>query len=199
MRILSKIHYLFPVKHISALSKDNKRTTIILFLLAIVFSVIKGYAQNENIDPYPFIGFFDGLTGLPKDLFTIVIKMLYSPPGMAFLLVLAFSIFLWLVFKISGSDTRYSFKEFVLPFLGLIYFGYCVLLISALLKMLSFEVPKPADYIVFIYWMIFYWKILTALFQVKILRAAISVSVAFLCVFIFGGFPTVVPYLAWVW
>jgi hypothetical protein len=122
--------YLFPFKNLYHFSKKNKNFTYGTFFICLILAVFKGYLSKNRPNPHALMNFFDQWTGLSKNVFDIIITSLYTPIGMIIWLFFVFTLFLWLLYNLSGLRHQIRFREFVFPFLSLCYLGIILSVIS---------------------------------------------------------------------
>jgi hypothetical protein len=196
-KMFARIRTIFPVPPISTFSRSNRGTTFGVFAFFIALAITRGYFHKDQPDPYVLISFFDAWTGISREIFVAVVKVLYSPPGAVTWLLFVYIIFLWLAYKISGSKSYVRFREFLVPFAGLSYLACFIWSAGALLWVSSKEMPHVIQMAIVLYWLIYYWQILILEYGVKPKKAAVSIVVPYICVFPLGGFPSIAPYLLW--
>jgi hypothetical protein len=192
------MRYLFPIRSLCNFSRKNKYLTYGVFFLCLIVAIVKGYLREDKQNPYALINFFDHWTGLSKNAFDTIIKLLYTPIGMIIWLLFVFILFLWLLYVLSGLKSKIKFKEFVFPFLSLCYLGLFLWIVSFVLTFSSIQIPYSIRMIIFIYWFAFYYIILIQEYGLKPARGISSIVLSFFIVFILGGFPSIAPYLQWI-
>lgn len=192
------MRYLFPIKSLCNFSRKNKNWTYGIFFLCLIVAIVKGYLSKDKQNPYALINFFDHWTGLSKNVFDTIIKLLYTPIGMIIWLLFIFILFLWLLYVLSGLKSQVKFKEFVFPFLSLCYLGIFLWVVSFVLTFSSIQIPNLIRLIFFFYWLVFYCIILIQEYGLKPVRGISSIVLSFFIVFILGGFPSIAPYLQWI-
>lgn len=192
------MRYLFPVTRLSSFSRNNKKSTYGTFLLCLILAIAKGHLSKDGPNPYALINFFDQWSGLSKNIFVTIMKLLYTPIGVILWLLFVFMLFLWLLYVLSGLKPQVKFRQFVFPFLSLCYVGVLLWGISFGLTLASFEIPHLIRLIIFFYWFLFYSLILAQEYGLKPLRSIGSTALSFLIVFLLGGFPSIAPYLQWI-
>lgn len=192
------MRYLFPMRRLCNFSEKNKNRTYIIFFLCLVAAIVKGYLSKDKQNPYALINFFDHWTGLSKNVFDTIIKLLYTPIGMIIWLLIVFILFLWLLYLLSGLKSKVKFKEFIFPFLSLCYLGLFLWIVSFVLLFSSIHIPYLIRLIIFFYWLVSYCIILIQEHEIKPVRGTINMLLSFFIVFLLGGFTGIAPYLQWI-
>jgi len=188
---------IFPVEALVNLSKRHELLTYIVFGSCISLALLKGYLTTGNYDPYWLFSFFDTWISSSDPLVKIALRAIYSPLGQMLFLVSVFLLYLWLIFLFSGLKTHIDFREFLLSFLGLAYLAIFLWPLSWLSWAVSFDLSSLLIPFLIVYWLLSYLLILTKHYRITLPRACISICIPFLCLFLFGGFPIIAPYLAW--
>lgn len=190
--------YIFPIRVLLQFSKNNKIWTYCIFIFCLTLSVAKGYLTKEEQNTNAVISFFDHWTGFTKNVFDEIIKVLYTPLGLVSWLLLVFLLFLWILYRSSGLKRLCRFRDFILPFVSLCFFGALISVFGFFLMLFSVQIPYAIKLAIFLYWLIFYIMILIKEFHLGSIRSTVCIIISFLLVFILGGFPSIAPYLQWI-
>ncbi len=198
-RIFSRMKFLFPLKLLVKISQSNKLWVYGIFFLCIILATLNGYSKGSRSDPYVAINFVQPWSGFTYDMFVEIVKFLYTPVGLMLKSLLAFILFLFIVFTFSGVRKAFKYTDFILPFIGLAFFGIILRIISIILSLvLSTSFPYFFILCILIYLLIFYCIILVKKFNVNLSRGIFVIVISFLVVFFISGFPSVAPYLSWI-
>jgi len=192
------MRFLFPLKLLVDLSRRNRLLTFGTFILCIIFSIVNGYLKGKIADPYVIINFVKPWSGFTWEIFVEVVKFLYTPVGLMLKLLLAFILFLFLIYIFSGAKKTVRFIDFILPFIGLSFLGITLRTLSIVLFFVSFRFPYLLVLFIVLYLLVFYCIILVREFKVDLYRSIFAIIVSFSLVFLFSGFPSIAPYLAWI-
>ena len=114
---------LFPLKFLLNLTMNNKLWVYIVFFLCVVLAIINGYLKDSHQDPQVLINFIRPWNGFSWVVFVEIIRFLYTPPGLMIKALLAFFLFLLLIYIFSGAKKKSRFMDFILPFIGLVFLG----------------------------------------------------------------------------
>lgn len=193
------MRYLFPSRSLSEFSQQNKKWAYGIFVCCTIVSTLKGCSRPSKLDSYALINFFDSWNGLTRELYVSIVKFMYSPIGLMIKGLLAFTLFLWLVYKLSGCKKQIRFMEFILPFIsfasiGLIFhiIGYIFYLIT------SSALPFIVVISIILYTLLFYYIILVTEYGISLWRSIGAISLSLLLVFLLSGWFSVAPYLSWI-
>ena len=192
------MRYLFPLKFLSSFSRSNQLCTLAIFLLSIVLAIVSGYLKDIRPDPYIVINFVQPWTGFSWDIFVKTVKFIYTPVGLMFMSLVAFFLFLFLIYIFSGVKQTVKIRFFILPFIALSFLGIALRILSIILIFLSFTFPYLFVLFIVLYVLIFDCIILVSEFKVSLYRSIFAVIASFLLVFFISGFPGIAPYLAWI-
>jgi hypothetical protein len=190
--------YLFPLKLLVDLARTNRLYTFGAFILCVILAIISGYLKGNRADPYVVINFVQPWNGISWDIFVNTLKFFYTPIGLMIISLLAFSIFLFLIYIFSGVKKAVRFKDFILPFIGLSFLGVALRALSIVLFFFSFNLPYSFVLCLVLYLLIFNCIILVREFKVNLYRSIFAIITSFLLVFLISGFPGLAPYLAWI-
>lgn len=190
---------LFPIRFLVNLTMNNKLWVYVAFFLCVILAIINGYLKGGHQDPHVLINFIRPWNGFSWTVFVEIIKFLYTPVGLMIKAFLAFLLFLIAIYIFSGAKKNIRFIEFILPFIGLAFFGIILQSLSLILFIASLNFPYILVPCIVLYLLIFYCLILVKEFDINLYRSILSVIVSILLVFLISGFPSVAPYLAWVW
>ena len=189
---------LFPLKFLLNLTMNNKLWVYIVFFLCVVLAIINGYLKGSQQDPYVLINFIRPWDGFSWAAFVEIIKFLYTPIGLMIKTLVAYLLFLFLIYIFSGAKRNFKFIDFILPFMGLVFLGIIFQSFNLILFIASLNFPYLLVICIFLYLLIFYCLILAKEFAVNLYRSILSVLASILLVFLISGFPSIAPYLAWV-
>jgi hypothetical protein len=159
---------------------------------------VSGYLKGNRVDPYVLINFVQPWSGFPWEIFVKTVKFLYTPVGLMTKSLLAFFLFLLLIFIFSGVKKTVRFRDFILPFIGLSFLGIALHIISIILFHISLSFPYSVVLCMVLYLLIFNCIILISEFEVNLYRSILAIIASFLSVFFISGFSGVAPYLAWI-
>ena len=132
---------MFPLKLIVDLSRRNKLWTFGTFILCIILAIVNGYLKGNRADPYVVINYVQLWRGFTWDIFVEVLKFLYTPVGLMLKSLVAFVLFLFLIYIFSGAKKTVRFIDFILPFIGLSFLGITVRTLSIVLFFVSLSFP----------------------------------------------------------
>jgi hypothetical protein len=190
---------LFPLKFLVNLTMNNKLWVYFAFFLCVILAIINGYSsKGSQQDPYVLINFIQPWNGFSWVVFVEMIKFLYTPIGLMIKSLLTFLLFLFLIYIFSGAKKNLRFMDFILPFIGLVFLGIILQVLSLLLSFASLNFPYLLVLCIVLYLLIFYCLILVKEFNINLYRSIFAVIVSILLVFLISGFPSVAPYLAWI-
>ena len=192
------MRFLFPLKLLVDLSRRNRLWTFGTFILCIILAIVNGYLKGNRADPYVVINFVQPWRGFTWDIFVEVLKFLYTPVGLMLKSLVAFILFLFLIYIFSGAKKTVRFMDFILPFIGLSFLGITLRTLSIVLFFVSLSFPYLLVLCIVLYLLIFYCIILVSEFKVNLYRSILAIIASFFLVFLFSGFPGVAPYLAWI-
>jgi hypothetical protein len=192
------MRFLFPLKLLVDLSRRNRLWTFGTFIFCIILAIVNGYLKGTRADPYVVTNFVQPWRGFSWDIFVEVLKFLYTPVGLMLKSLVAFILFLFLIYIFSGAKKTARFIDFILPFIGLSFLGITLRTLSIVLFFVSLSFPYLLVLCIVLYLLIFYCVILIREFKVNLFRSILAIIVSFFLVFIFSGFPGVAPYLAWI-
>ena len=190
--------FLFPLKLLVDLSRRNRTLTFGTFILCIILAIVNGYLKDNIANPYVIINFVQPWSGLTWEIFVEVVKFLYTPVGLMLKSSVAFILFLFLIYIFSGAKKTVRFMVFILPFFGLSFLGITLRTLSIVLFFVSLSFPYLLVLCIVLYLLIFYCIILVREYKVDLYRSIFAIIASFLLVFLFSGFPSVAPYLAWI-
>lgn len=189
---------LFPLKFLVKLTMNNKLWVYVVFFLCVALAIINGYLKGSQQDPQVLINFIRPWNGFSWVVFVKIIRFLYTPLGLMIKALLAFFLFLFLIYIFSGSKKIYRFMDFILPFIGLVFLGILLQGLSLVLFLTSLSFPYLLVLCIVLYFLIFYCLILVKEFNINTYRSIFAVVVSILPAFLISGFPSVAPYLAWI-
>ena len=189
---------LFPLKFLVNLTMNNILWVYVAFFLCVILAIINGYFKGSQQDPYALINFIRPWNGFSWVVFVEMIKFLYNPIGLMIKSLLAFLLFLFLIYIFSGAKKNFRFMDFILPFIGLVFLGIILQALSLILFFASLNFPYSLVLCIVLYLLIFYCLILVKEFNINLYRSIFAVIVSILLVFLISGFPSVAPYLAWI-
>ena len=189
---------LFPLKFLVNLTMNNMLWVYVAFFLCVILAIINGYFKGSQHDPYVLINFIRPWNGFSWVVFVEMIKFLYTPIGLMIKSLLAFLLFLFLIYIFSGAKKNFRFMDFILPFIGLVFLGIILQALSLILFFASLNFPYSLVLCIVLYLLIFYCLILVKEFNINLYRSIFAVIVSILLVFLISGFPSVAPYLAWI-
>ena len=189
---------LFPLKFLLNLTMNNKLRVYVVFFLCVVLAIINGYLKGSHQDPQVLINFIRPWNGFSWVVFVKIIRFLYTPLGLMIKTLLAFSLFLFLIYIFSGAKKISKFMDFILPFIGLVFLGIVLQGLSLILFLTSLNFPYLLVLLIVLYFLIFYCLILVKAFNINPCRSVFVVILSILPVFLISGFPSIAPYLAWI-
>lgn len=189
---------LFPLKFLVNLTMNNKLWVYVVFFLCVVLAIINGYLKGSQQNPQVLIKFIRPWNGFSWIVFVEIVKFLYTPFGLMIKALLAFLLFLFLIYIFSGAKNNSRFMDFILPFIGLVFLGIVLQGLSLILFLASLNFPYLLVLCIVLYFLIFYCLILVKEFNINLYRSIFAVVVSILLVFLISGFPSVAPYLAWI-
>jgi len=189
---------LFPLKFFVNLAMKNKLWVYVVFFLCVVLAIIDGYLKGSQQNPQVLINFIRPWNGFSWIVFVEIITFLYTPLGLMIKALLAFLLFLFLIYIFSGAKKNYKFMDFILPFIALVFLGIVLQGLSLILFLASLNFPYFLVLCIVLYFLIFYCLILIKEFNINPYRSIFAVIVSVLLVFLISGFSSVAPYLAWI-
>jgi hypothetical protein len=191
--------YIFPVKTFVEFSRKHKISTYGIFLFCTVLSTVKGYSLDIRLDPNVLINFVEPWDGPTWEVFVGVVEFIYSPIGLMVKGLVAFGLFLWLVYLFSGLRKDVSLGIFILPLVSFAIFGVIFHIIGyAFYSITSHRFPFVLFLCIILYALAFYSLVLKEEYNLTTSRSVGALGISFLLVFIISGWSSIAPYLSWI-
>ncbi|WP_018293849.1 hypothetical protein [Mariprofundus ferrooxydans] len=173
----------------------NPMVTIPLFVISMIMTWYRGVTSGVFAPQMWLKQYFDQEADSVWVNFTsTLLDAINAPIGTIIMLTLAYSLFLWLFFIMSGVRKEYKFIDFLMPMLSVsmigVAFGFIDLAVD-------FHFGTTIRVILTALILAFYCAVAVKLFDAKIHRSVIAVVTAFVATFLFGGYSVVAPFFHW--